>query len=431
MTEGTKVYKASDWSIWTYLPEPYGFILDFDLLDYGWLGSSGGSLQPVESGISSITLQEGGQISQGLFSEIQPATLTAELIIENFTVLDGNKFLVGSEIALYLENATPASPYERPGSPPWKIYRGNQSLFFEGHIESFNVQLEPGSDFATISISAISKSSKDLNTLVGVEKDTVTPKNTLIANTGVGQWSAPTFDDYNFGVTSFEEKSLGDFLGDLLLCEVGLTADTINSDFPLLANQVSTYDWEVSQVKKQWMFFKDSKMSIEEPDVKVYYEDKDISNITLDWSGAGSPTGVALSKYSNSELTYNFGRDNTPGAFVFSGTVDVKDLSQMIAIGKKLLDFSKKFTPVTITTETARTNQEVEYRGESIYMPETYSDVGFYFAPKKMAQLLEIVSISNERLGISDQRMFVTGRTIEITPDNWMTTYNLWKGFTN
>lgn len=432
MPEGTKIYKASDWSIWTYVPEPYSFILDFDLLNYEWLGSSGGSLQPVEAGISNIILQEGSTINQGLFSEITPATLTAELIIENFTVLDGDKFLVGSEIALYLENATPEEPYiPIIISPTTYVYRDTKTLFFEGHIDSFNVELEPGSDFATIAISAVSKSSNDLNTLIGVEKDTVTPKNTLIANTRVGQWSAPTFDDYNFGVTEFEEKSLGDFLGDLLLCQAGLTGDTINDDFPLDVNQTGSHIYEVKPVRKQWMFLKDSTMSIEEPDVKVYYEDADISSVTLDWSGAGSPTGVALQNYSDSTETYNFGNANTPGAFVFSGTVDVKDLAQMTVIGKKLLNFNKKFTPVQIVTETVRTFQEVEFKYQPINMTEITYDVPFYFVPNKLAKLLDIVSISNERLGISDQRMFVTGRTIEITPDNWMTTYNLWKGFTN
>jgi hypothetical protein len=48
-----------------------------------------------------------------------------------------------------------------------------------------------------------------------------------------------------------------------------------------------------------------------------------------------------------------------------------------------------------------------------------------------LAQVGDTVAIDLPDQGFSNVPMLVTGRTMEITPDNWTTTYNLWKGFTN
>ena len=223
MADLSKTYNSSDWKLYVYVPEEGAFTLDFSQLDGpDVLGITGGSLQPIDAQIANITLTEGSQISEGLFSTISPATLNAELVIENFTASDANKFFVGAECSLFLTNPTPTYTYPVGG---YTFFRDNLTMFFYGFIDSFMVNFEPGSNFASISISALSNASRDLNTLIGVEKNTTTPKNTLIANTGVGTWTGADLDNYNFGVTDFEEKSLGDFLADLVLCESALAAD--------------------------------------------------------------------------------------------------------------------------------------------------------------------------------------------------------------
>jgi len=429
----TKTYQASDWSILTYRPEAYSFILDFSRLNsVDKLGFADGFMVAIDAEIANITLIEGSQISQGMIANIEPATLTAELIIEDFVPEDANKFLVGSEIQLILANPTPTDLIPRDvGS----FYRSNQTLFFEGFMESFSVQLSPDSKFATISISAESKTSKDLNTLIGVEKNTTTPKNELIRDAGVGQWDGYTFDNYNFGVTDYEEKSLGDFLGDLLLCELGIAGDHVVDDGIGTTTDIfpGAGIYTVSPNHRQFLNLTSSTLSTGALDVVALGGDE-INSMTLDWSGAGSPTGAAFTLYSDSSVTFNFGNSNSPGAFVYSATPDVKDLAQLEKMAKKLLGFNKSFSPVQISVETARTFQELEF--EEIFKscpvfdgPPTAS-FAFYTQPVKLLKILDFVDVSNYPASILEKRMIVVGRTINITPDNWTTTYDLWKGYT-
>jgi hypothetical protein len=434
LSNQTKTYKAEDWLIYTYRPEPGSFILDFSRLNGSdVLGSLEGFMFPIDAQISNIKLTEGSQISQGMICNIEPARLDAELIIEDFVQDDANKFLVGSEIQLVLINATPTDAIVRDNGT---YFRTSKTLFFEGFIESFNVSVTPGVNFATISISAESKTSKDLNTLIGVEKNTTTPKDELIRAAGVGQWDGYTFDNYNFGVTDYEEKSLGDFLGDLLLCELGLAGDHVVNDgagttvdaFP----GASEGAYIVSPNQRQFLNLTSSTNSSGIDAIDLTAED--ISGMTLDWSGAGSPTGAAFTLYSDSEVTYNFGNSNSPGAFVYSANPDVRDIEQLQKMAKKLLGFNKRFAPVQITMETARTYQELEF--QEIYRScPVFDEAGtipfyFYPYPVKLLKLLDHVDISNYPAGVLDVRMIVVGRTIEITPDNWITTYDLWKGYT-
>jgi hypothetical protein len=428
MADLAKTYSSADWSIWTYVPEPDSFVLDFSQLDGpDTLGFSEGSLQRIDAEIASISLSEGAEITEGLFHTIAPARLSAELVIENFTATDANKFLVGSQVALYLTNSTPTA-YGTLGG--YTLYRSNLTNFFQGEIDSFSVQLEPGSNFATIMISGISNNSKSLNTLIGVEKNTTSPRAELITAANTSLFWSTDVDQYNFGVTEFEEKTLGDFLNDFVTTEVALVADQVVDSgtgfYNVIGTAVTFYPY-TEQVMKIT-----GETEVGSPSVE--FDDSNVSSIGLDWSGAGSPTGVALSLYSNSEITYNFGNSNSVGAFVYSGTADVKDLTQLQAVGNSMLNFNKAFSPVTIVTETARTYQSLIFKETTrdIDTPISYfAGVTMWLKPVELAEVLQTVSITNTELGYTDLPMIVTGRTIEITPDNWITTYNLWKGFTN
>jgi hypothetical protein len=48
--------------------------------------------------------------------------------------------------------------------------------------------------------------------------------------------------------------------------------------------------------------------------------------------------------------------------------------------------------------------------------------------PANLLRVGEELRINSTTFG-SDTVNKVIGRTIEVTPDNWMVTYNLWKGF--
>lgn len=429
MADRTRIYKSTDWSLSTYVPEPGSFVLNFSQLNGpDVLGTTGGTLGAIQAEIASISLTEGAEISEGLFHTISPAMMNAELIIENFTAADSNRFVIGTECALGLTNATNTSTFSYFGL---NVKAENYTNFFQGFIESFSVQLDPGTNFATISISAISKISKDLNTLIGVEKNTISRKGELIkaANPNL-LWDYDN-DFWSFGVTEFEEKSLGDFLTDFVLCENALARDScLINNTGGIGNDSGTY-----VLIPFFQQFLDITSENETQTPVIDFDETNLSMISMDWSGADSPTGVALSLYSNSEITYNFGEPNSPGAFVYSATPDVKNLEQMQYIGNSMLDFRKEFAPITISTETARTYQDLVFKlSEPIFfgLPGVPTlETSFYLKPKYLAEVLETISVTNTQLGYTDLPMIVTGRTIEITPDNWTTTYNLWKGFTN
>jgi hypothetical protein len=143
--------------------------------------------------------------------------------------------------------------------------------------------------------------------------------------------------------------------------------------------------------------------------------------VVFGWSGVGSPTGVNLTNYFDNALVYQFGGSSNSQNFTYNATIDVKDITQMAAVGQKMLSMNKAFRPIEVATETARTYQEI-----------TFDDrYGVFFYPANLAQVGDTVAIDLPDQGFSNVPMLVTGRTMEITPDNWTTTYNLWKGFTN
>lgn len=431
MASLSKVYSADDWEIQVYVPESGSFVLDFSKLDgTDVLGFTEGSLQAIDAQIANLTISEGSAITQGMFSTISPTTMQAQLIIENFVFTEANKFFIGTECAVYLTNATPSSLVYFGGGT-YSGLRTNKTLFFEGFIDSFNVDVVPGSNFANISLTGISKSSRDLNTLIGVEKDTTTPKWQLIANATPAtiSWDGSQLDNYNFGVTDFEEKTFGDFAADLLMCESGLASDEIAVVYDAQATEESTNFFSINPNQNQQLSLTIDKSQVQTPTVD--FDDDNIAGIALDWSGSGSPTGVAFTLYSDTAVTYNYGETNTPGAFVYTATPDVKNLTQLQAVADRMLNFRKLFAPIEITNETARTYQNLEFKEQTVYItsPEAVG-FSFWLQPSNLARVTDTITVTNTELGLY-ATVIVTGRTINVTPDNWTTTYQLWKGFTS
>jgi len=151
----------------------------------------------------------------------------------------------------------------------------------------------------------------------------------------------------------------------------------------------------------------------------------DLSNILLGWSGQDAPTGVTISLYSNETITYQYGTGtsvtdaNTRTLFA---TIDVKDLAQMQTIGQNMISMTQAFRPIEITTITATNNQNITYR-ELDQLSQSR-----WFYPVNLVNVNSVNTITFDNLS-ETVTCIVTGRTLEITPDNWTTTYQLWKGF--
>jgi hypothetical protein len=405
MADKTITYLTSDWKIWTYQPFDSRFILDFSQLDDANTPLSGteGSVKALDAMINSLTISEGSAVNQGIFSQITPASLDVTLIIENFTASDSQQFFVGADIwATYRNAATSDNSY---------LSLGKNTPAFMGKIRSFTVTIEPGSNFASVNISATSYNEDNLNTVISVAKDTTTDKSVLISNAAAVKNIVvqPAASNYHFATSTAESKTLGEFVIDLNTCDMHVITDRLS--------RVITSPSNISFTPQIY-----SLVSTTASPARTY-DSTNITDLQLDWSGADSPTGVTLTNYFNNTIVYQYGTDGTiaaGGAYNYSATIDVKDITEMTDVGQKMMSMVKAFKPVTITTKTATNYQNLTFKDDTTW---TY--------PTNLSRVTETIAVNMPTYGLSSVPMLVTGRTMMITPDNWTTTYQLWKGFTN
>jgi hypothetical protein len=283
-----------------------------------------------------------------------------------------------------------------------------------GRIRSFNVDIQPGEDYSSITIVASSRTEDDVNTLIAIEKDTTSLKRDLITTAAFNQAGislTATALDYNFANTITESKSFGEWVADLNLCNLDVIYDQPYAD---PAQPASNTAWRQRIIGKKNFW------------VSIYWDftNDDIMDAQLDYSGAGAPTGVNLTNYANNAIVYQYGStaSNNTGSFSYNATIDVKDLAQMQTIGQNMISMTQAFRPIEITTITATNNQNITYR-ELDQLSQSR-----WFYPVNLVNVNSVNTITFDNLS-ETVTCIVTGRTLEITPDNWTTTYQLWKGF--
>jgi hypothetical protein len=406
MANKTRTYKSSDWSIWTYKPEAGSFILDFSLLNgTAVLGTTGGGIGKDTGLISSFTLNEGSYVESSILPTYQPTTLSVEIRKENFVIGDMLPYQVGSEIVLALKNEETV-----PGS----VYGYNTPFFF-GRIRQVNVSVESESKFATLSIQASRKFQDDLNVLITVPKTTGANKtgdiNAAAAAKGCFEFSPQVTNNFTWASNVTETKTYGEFIEDFNICEM-----LIPRDFSIPQSYVD------GGGVRTWTFFPylsfvDSK-NINTPDLTL--TDSSIANFVLDWSGFDSPSAVTLTNYTNPATVFQSGvnAQNSAGSFAYNATVDVQNIAQMTTIGQTALSMTRSFRPVRVTQEYARTYQNITFTDSS----------STWMLPANLIRVGQELRVNSSRYG-TDTTSKVVGRTIEVTPDNWLVTYDLWKGF--
>jgi hypothetical protein len=117
-----------------------------------------------------------------------------------------------------------------------------------------------------------------------------------------------------------------------------------------------------------------------------------------------------------------------PGLFTYSGTVDVRNLTELTRVGNTLLEMSRKFAPMQITTVRAKTYEEITFRQIDFTIHDEI-EYPTWFRLKNDIAIGQQVGVELLNYGIDDS-LLVTGKTHQITPDSWTITYDLWKGFT-
>jgi hypothetical protein len=413
----TKVYNPTDWKIYTYTPELGSFVLDFSELNGpDVLGTLPGVRTLVDYQISNILIQEGGSPDSGMFLPIQPSIMQAEFIVKDFVTTDINNFYVGTSIQVIYDG------YQNTN------LTSNEMYVFTGFVSSASVQISPGQDFSIISITADSSSRRALNSSMNIKRDETTLKGNLIQAAANANNISLQVDSgaYNFKGTANEVKTVGEWFADLALCDLMQFTDDIKPGLALL----------VSPGLFELFFSGGAELRVKETlDTSVEtFDETVLTNVQLDWSGSDSPTGVTLTNAQDPAIIYSFGSTvSDPGGTVaYSATVDLKNLSQMTTVGQKFLGMVKAFRPVEVTVQIGSTYQDVEFDLWSVPIIGSPGDFAqFYAYPKNFLFIGDTVTIDLPDKGIDSIDMLITGRTIEITPDTWTTTYNLWKGFTN
>lgn len=409
------IYESGFWKLWTYQPQPGSFVLDFSQLDGSdVLGDGSDGLAVADYPISSVIIQQGAGVEFGVVHTVAPSTAQVTLNVKGFTADQINDFFVGTEVLIGYDNQDGTSdPFTQ---------------VFYGKIESVNVEFVPGEDYSTITVSCLAISADYLNVDIVFQKNEIQYKDELIKSATLlaGFEIETDFSAYHYKGTAKESKSLGEWVTDLALCDFMQMRDFPIPSFVSKPNISDKSTWIVRYHNRP--YFAITKQTLA---TSGTLDGNVIKDIELGWSGAGSPTGVTLTNYTDETIVYQYGStvSGAGGSVSYVNTVDVKNLTEMQTIGTDFLAMNKKFTPLSVSTIVATNYQPIEFRATilngtgGVSTAEIYP-IGFY-------SLGETITIDLPNYGIDEQDMIIVGRTIEVTPDNWTTTYNLWKGFTN
>jgi hypothetical protein len=400
-------YSSNDWNIWSYEPVAGKFLLDFSKLDDATtpLSATDGSIVIVDCEITEIMISEGTTATSGLFFDPRPSTANVVIQLKNFNKSYATKFFPGTDFWITFKNGDTAN----------NSYKnlGTRTPIFFGKTSSFDVQVNPSSDFATISISANSIVTDQLNTLLRIDTSTGIDKNIAIEDAAR---ALGFFCDLD-GVPSFYQrgiviKTYGEFLSEYVATGIKLPGDyvyhTSIGGTALAPNIV--YEQGVRA----------NAGSHTTGGASFTFNESKISSIQYDWVHADAPTGVTLTNEGNSSIVYQRGTDGS--GFMYTATVDLPDISWMEVAGNNMINYKKLFSPVSIET-TLATN------GKTIKWGNYGSTFSAYLYPQGLVPIGKVLEITLAENGFTAERTVITGRTIEITPDNWNVTYNLWKGF--
>lgn len=410
MAERTRTYSSSDWSIWTYVPEEDSFVLDYSVLDGSdVLGTTGGSLVQSDVKITEMTITEGTEVQDGFWTPVTPSSLQVGLLFDDFDLSISRQFLNGQDISVTIKN-------EQDNPDP--TY-GLNTLMFKGKISSFNAMPEPGTTIVNAMVTANSDLFWQLNTQVNIDTrtDQWMGEQIEIAAALVG---IPIYSDqivigagpYQFGEARNVIRTLGEWLNNY---QQILTRPAVDS---LEIAYVETDGEIIYRIG-----YSDSYLT---PQYDFALDSSEISGATFGWNGEGSPTGVSLTLATDEAVQYQVGSASTSSssdAFIYTQTLDVNGLDQLITAGQQMMSMTKEYGALTISTETAREYQDITFDGY-IFI----SEENCFVTVKNLGAVGAVCSLSLPEYGL-ERDYLVTGRIIEVTPENWTTTYNLWKGF--
>jgi hypothetical protein len=411
MATTSRTYLPSDWQVWTYTPVSGKFRLDFSTLGGSdVLGgvSDTGSIQAMDLSINSIQLQDGQRPQQSVFSSFEAGTLafSAQLLTYDATLV--RELYNGKLIFLTLKNqAVNVHPTF-----------GNNTVFFIGQIDSLDIQIDPVNRITNLTVTAVDVASAAMNfpiTITTNVSKAYNVSNSIAQAVAAGQMSQYIDATALLGVlgATFENiatvtKTMGEWMEDYIAGEVAV----------LYPQWTFVYDGLNWQVKRR--LFGTTIAATSTSGTEAFL-DSQTTGLVVSQDGGNVPTAFDLS---NSTGNYNFGTttaNTLSNPAIYSAGIDVPT-SFLPTIANKILEYTQKIQPTEITIKTATTYQPIVFDN---------ARSGFgndYYWPKTLYQVGQETRSYPAYLGGGTFYHRIVGISHIITPDDWQTTYQLWKG---
>lgn len=408
MATRSRTYLPTDWQVWVYTPVANKFRLDFSVLDgTDVLGGSSdlGSIQVLDLNINSIQLDDGQRPDQGVFFNFTPATMSLSAQLTNWSDTIVKELYNGKQIFLTLKNEATNS----------HATFGKNTVFFIGQIDFLDITVDPINQVTNLLITATDVSGAAVNTPIAVTKGF--SKGYAIQQGFLAAQTAGTISPYlDFSLfavlgTSWEtggtySTTFGELMAEYIAAEVAQQASN------------TFQSWDGSNVIVYRQIFGSTIASTLTTGRLI--PESMISNIVIAQDGANSPTAYGLS---NSTASYSYGTASAStltNPTIYTTTLDVPT-SSLETIANKISEFTQEIQPVEVTVKTATTYQTITFSNS------VYGAGSDYFYPEYHFKNAEDVRTTPTFTGGTYYHTIV-GTSHTITPDDWQTTYQLWKG---
>jgi hypothetical protein len=407
----SRTYLASDWQIWLYKPVAGKFRLDFSALNgsdvLGAVGDTG-SFAVMPFDITGIQIDDGQRPEQGVFFTIPISTMSFSAQLDAWSEDTAKELYNGKKIFVTLKN-------ENSLSDP--IF-GKNTVFFMGQIDSLNIEVDPINRVTNLTVTATDFFNAAMNTPMRMTKSTVSPKSFIL--------------DETFLLLSFNGL-VNPYVGFLFLSDIGSTYETSATETKALGEWLNDYiDSEVAYIVANSRNYKSGPdwfltRYIELRTIKALsgtgrtIPESVITGLVIAEDGANSPTSFELS---NSSTSYSYGISSqsvVSNPNIYSQSFDVAS-AYLKPIADKITEFVQALQPIQVTVKTAQTYQTLVFDNTEPYF--AHND---YSYPVNFWINGEEVKTSPSFTGKTYNHM-ITGTSHTITPDDWQTTYTLWKG---
>ncbi len=425
MATRSRTYDTTDWQVWTYVPQSGALRLDFSKWDDGstW-GSTGGSYEPIDLPIISISIDESAQPSSGI-SQISAGTASISLEIQDFSKDVVKEFYTGKPVYITLKNEETARTH---------AVFGQATPIFSGYISSSSVNYNKFDLVQTLDFTVTDSMQYLLNSLVTVNKnargasyykfddidyavrETSSPDrwpiDCLYSNANMFTLSSGTPDASMVYETSGEETAtVGTWVQDLVNTFAGKWVFGYKYEFvDVSTNQFLAYKRFSGYLRSSVDAFVSTAYAVMELD-KLYaiqvgnsIPDKpSVFELTTD-SGSSYSVGTSTANSVNQVISYSQSYDSP-----------ISDLSK---IATSILSLENYLSPIGMSFEVARQYQPITFDnrlGSKYLLPYNFVDLGMPL----------YIDITSQGFEAGDCYAYVTGRTITVTPDTFTVDYKL------